>query len=125
MLLPAGRVRNMQFKNVKILSKSLDHMGRGLKVLINNLLNTWDIYLYAIFYSLVYKRGKFPDGYPGFIFGDGDGTVNQRSLEGCLKWSGKQKQKIYHQTFPNMDHMDVLSDDRIVKYITSYISDKV
>lgn len=74
---------------------------------------------------LVYKPGKFPDGYPGFIFGDGDGTVNQRSLEGCLHWDGKQKQKIYHQTFPNMDHMAILGDDRIINYITSYISNKL
>ena len=76
-----------------------------------------------LFYRLVYKPGKFPDGYPDFVLGDGDGTVNKRSLEACTLW--KQKQKVYHQTFPNMDHMDVLEDDRIINYITSYINNKL
>ncbi|XP_075212925.1 lysosomal phospholipase A and acyltransferase-like [Lycorma delicatula] len=67
--------------------------------------------------KLAYKKGKFPDGYPTFIFGDGDGTVNARSLEGCLHWQSQQKQKVYHQKFPDIDHMAVLRDQRIVSYI--------
>ncbi|XP_054282894.1 phospholipase A2 group XV-like [Macrosteles quadrilineatus] len=74
---------------------------------------------------LVYKKGKFPEGSPSFVFGDGDGTVNKRSLEGCLHWKGNQKQPVYHQTFPNMDHMDVLSDDRIIDYISKLFAFKL
>uniref|UniRef100_A0A1B6CCH8 Group XV phospholipase A2 n=1 Tax=Clastoptera arizonana TaxID=38151 RepID=A0A1B6CCH8_9HEMI len=70
---------------------------------------------------LAYKKGKFPYGYPNFVYGDGDGTVNLRSLEGCLQWKTQQKQPVYHQTFSKMDHMDILSDGRILQYITSLL----
>lgn len=69
-----------------------------------------------IIYRLLYKKGGFP-GYPKFVYGDGDGTVNKRSLEGCTHWSSVQKQPVYHQTFPDMDHMQVLSDSRVIEYI--------
>ncbi|KAK7861832.1 hypothetical protein R5R35_000592 [Gryllus longicercus] len=68
---------------------------------------------------LVYKPGKFPDGYPNFIFGDGDGTVNKRSLEACMHWESQQKQRIYHQTFPNVDHMEILRNENVLEYITT------
>jgi len=74
---------------------------------------------------LIYKKGAFPEGYPTFLFGDGDGTVNVRSLEGCLHWKGKQNKPVFHQTFPDMDHMDVLRDSRIIDYITQLFSTKL
>lgn len=75
--------------------------------------------------SLVFKSGKFPDGYPNFVYGDGDGTVNKRSLEGCLHWVGKQKQKIYHQTFPKVDHMGILTDPKVLDYIKQLVTIKL
>ncbi|XP_046677557.1 LOW QUALITY PROTEIN: phosphatidylcholine-sterol acyltransferase-like [Homalodisca vitripennis] len=74
---------------------------------------------------LLYKKGAFPEGYPSFVIGDGDGTVNKRSLEGCVHWKGQQKQGVYHQTFPDMDHMDVLRDPRILQYITELFKYKL
>ncbi|KAJ9587279.1 hypothetical protein L9F63_019210, partial [Diploptera punctata] len=65
---------------------------------------------------IVYKGDNFPDGYPNFLYGDGDGTVNRRSLEGCLSWQGKQKEKIYHQTFPNLNHMKILHDEGDISF---------
>lgn len=67
--------------------------------------------------KLYYKPGTSIDGYPQLIPGDGDGTVNLRSLEGCLHWEGKQKQKVYHQGFPGVDHMGILKNLNILKYI--------
>lgn len=67
--------------------------------------------------KLYYKPGTSIDGYPQLIPGDGDGTVNLRSLEGCLHWEGKQKQKVYHQGFPGVDHMGILKNSDILKYI--------
>lgn len=72
--------------------------------------------------SLFYKKGKFPTGYPQFRFGDGDGTVNARSLEGCLHWRNQQKPKVYHQKFPDVDHMAVLRNPDIISYITSILT---
>lgn len=71
---------------------------------------------------LVYKPGAFPDGDPGFLYGDGDGTVNIHSLEGCLNWQGKQEKKVYHQTFDSLDHMGILRDKRVLNYLVSLIT---
>jgi hypothetical protein len=40
--------------------------------------------------------------------GDGDGTVNVRSLAACSKWVNEQPQSVYVQAFPKRDHMAVL-----------------
>ncbi|CAB3373511.1 Hypothetical predicted protein [Cloeon dipterum] len=40
--------------------------------------------------QLKYAKDKFPDSSPELIMGDGDGTVNLRSLEGCSKWKQAQ-----------------------------------
>jgi lysophospholipase-3 len=75
-----------------------------------------------MFYRLIYKPQTFPDGYPGFLYGDGDGTVNKRSLEGCLNWQGKQKKNVYHQTFSSLDHMSILRDERVLTYIETLVT---
>lgn len=54
--------------------------------------------------------------------GDGDGTVNARSLEACKHWSGKQKQKVFTQSLPNIDHMMILADSQVIKYIVNVLS---
>ncbi|KAF7992945.1 hypothetical protein HCN44_005726 [Aphidius gifuensis] len=72
--------------------------------------------------KLYYKPGVTIDGYPQLINGDGDGTVNKRSLEGCLHWKDQQKQKIYHQPFPNTNHMEILRNPNVLQYIKSVLS---
>lgn len=37
-------------------------------------------------HRMVYHADRFPD-YPHIVFGDGDGTVNARSMRHCLKVS--------------------------------------
>lgn len=34
-----------------------------------------------------WAKGYFPDYPPSIVFGDGDGTVNRRSAEVCLRWN--------------------------------------
>lgn len=83
--------------------------------------------------ALYYTKNSFPDGYPGFVMGDGDGTVNKRSLEGCLYWSPKFRNSrkmnsgypVYHQVFPNLDHMDSLRHGQIVEYLRQLFSQKI
>ncbi|KAK2587100.1 hypothetical protein KPH14_002866 [Odynerus spinipes] len=72
--------------------------------------------------KLYYKPGTSIDGYPQLIPGNGDGTVNLRSLEGCLHWQSKQKQKIYHRAFPGVDHMGILKSLDVLKYIKMVLS---
>ncbi|XP_063236646.1 phospholipase A2 group XV-like [Bacillus rossius redtenbacheri] len=71
---------------------------------------------------LVFAKGKFPDGYPGFVYGDGDGTVNNRSLAGCLRWRERQPQRVYHQAFPGADHMGILRDARVLAYVSGLVA---
>ncbi|CAG9864368.1 unnamed protein product [Phyllotreta striolata] len=71
--------------------------------------------------KLYYKPGTFLDGYPTLLYGDGDGTVNRRSLEGCLQWRTLQKQKVFVQELPKVDHLQILHDKTMLKYITDVI----
>ncbi|EFN76868.1 group XV phospholipase A2 isoform X1 [Harpegnathos saltator] len=71
--------------------------------------------------KLYYKPGVAVDGYPQLIFGDGDGTVNIRSLEACTQWQKTQKQKIYTKGFPKVDHINILRDHDILTYIKTVL----
>lgn len=79
------------------------------------------IYFSFVLIRLFYKPGISIDGYPQQIPGDGDGTVNLRSLEGCTHWTNKQKQKIYHQPFPGVNHMQILSNGSVLDYIRNVL----
>lgn len=67
---------------------------------------------------MVYGPGKFPLKNPKFKYGNGDGTVNARSLVGCTYWTSMQKENVFHQVFPNADHMSILRDERVMDYIS-------
>ena len=58
--------------------------------------------------KLVYKKGEFPGADPSLILkGDGDGTVNWRSLIGCTRWDGQQSQSVHHHVLRGVDHLGV------------------
>ncbi|ERL85318.1 phospholipase A2 group XV [Dendroctonus ponderosae] len=71
--------------------------------------------------QLQYKPGTWLDGTPSLIYGDGDGTVNIRSLEGCKHWQPLQKPKVFCQPFPNTDHMGILRSNQSQEYIAGLI----
>lgn len=57
---------------------------------------------------------------PTLVTGDGDGTVNARSLKSCESWSGTkvQREKTIHSIeLPGADHLGILGDKRVLKYI--------
>lgn len=66
---------------------------------------------------------NFKDGlntFPALAYGDGDGTVNMRSLLGCTYWENTTAQHnstVYHQAFPNVEHYNLLGDNRVINYI--------
>ena len=72
--------------------------------------------------SLVYSKGKFPDKQPKVINGDGDGTVNARSLVGCLDWVHHQKQPVHHKQFPGLSHLGILKNSQAIHYIMSVLA---
>lgn len=70
--------------------------------------------------QLDYRKSDDLDGSPTLINGDGDGTVNARSLKSCTKWQNTKKQlgkNIATLELPGVDHMNILSDNRIIKYV--------
>ncbi|XP_066249695.1 lysosomal phospholipase A and acyltransferase-like isoform X2 [Euwallacea similis] len=70
---------------------------------------------------LYYKPGTWLDGTPTLINGDGDGTVNIRSLEGCRQWQTLQKQKIFYQSFPKVDHLAILHSNLTLQYVSGLV----
>lgn len=67
--------------------------------------------------ALNYTKPQWYDKQPGVIFGDGDGTVNLRSLQGCQRWIGKQKQNVFYHQFPKAEHLEILKNDDVQQYI--------
>jgi len=63
-----------------------------------------------------------PSNSPTIKYGDGDGTVNLRSLEGCLRWRGKQHQNVYNQSFVGVDHMGIVSAPAVLAYIHNLVN---
>jgi len=59
---------------------------------------------------LRWKNDKdFPSVMPEIHHGNGDGTVNIRSLSGCLRWPLKE-----HLAYSGATHMSVLKDARLI-----------
>ena len=67
--------------------------------------------------GFVFPKGGFPDTYPTTIPGNGDGTVNIRSLLACLNWTKEQSQPVNHVPIKGAEHMAILGDPTVSKYI--------
>ncbi|XP_055309524.1 phospholipase A2 group XV-like [Sitodiplosis mosellana] len=57
------------------------------------------------------------NGNPTLVKGNGDGTVNRRSLIGCGHWEKAQSQKIYQQEYQGIEHYNMLSNAAPINYI--------
>lgn len=66
--------------------------------------------------QLIYKSDDLT-ATPDLVMGDGDGSVNIRSLEGCTYWRGLQKKPITTMAVEKQEHFQVLGHPRIVSYI--------
>ncbi|BFZ12763.1 hypothetical protein BsWGS_15802 [Bradybaena similaris] len=75
---------------------------------------------------LIFGKNQFPDSYPSQVDEDGDGTVNIRSLLGCLRWLGRQKYPVIHTAFNGSDseHMSILSNSGVRKYVVDVVTGK-
>lgn len=74
---------------------------------------------------LDYKKTAGLDGTPTLLNGDGDGTVNARSLQGCRHWINMKQQNKKNVTcidLPGVDHMSILSSTKVIKYILDILS---
>ena len=71
--------------------------------------------------QLIYH--KFPESNPVKKSGDGDGTVNIRSLKACENWSGKQFQPVKTKAFRRLDHQGILKDPSVIQYVQDLVKD--
>merc|ERR1712080_11477 len=71
--------------------------------------------------KLVYKEGESPGIDPAMEKGDGDGTVNIRSLRACTAWQGKQRTPVHHHVLQGINHMGILRDAAATEYVDSLV----
>lgn len=109
------------FKDINFSEGSL--VRRNVKDLVSPLVNhSPNVKLHCLYGSghqtpelYIYDQGSFPDGTPNVSYGDGDGTVNTRSLKACARF--KQGQQIETKEFPGQNHNGVLSDSGVHDYV--------
>jgi hypothetical protein len=63
-------------------------------------------------------------GTPSYIYRDGDGTNNERSLKGCLYWRNKQRQRIDIFEIPKAEHREILRNEQALAYIVDVLVNK-
>lgn len=61
-------------------------------------------------FSLNFNNTDVITGTPIYETGDGDGTVNKRSLEACKHWAGEQKKPVVVKSYAGNDHMGILAN---------------
>lgn len=89
-----------------------------------NLVNELFSVIFDMFFSRLNYKGDVKTTTPTLVTGDGDGTVNIRSLKSCESWAGKQGGKTVHSIeVPNADHMGILSDKRVIQYVLTLLTD--
>lgn len=71
--------------------------------------------------SISYNAKDITSSAPIWHYGEGDGTVNAKSLKGCSRWVDQQQQKVDVFEFPHADHFTVLRDAEIIEKIISII----
>ena len=71
--------------------------------------------------KFVFGEGKFPDTQPHVVYGDGDGTVNRRSLEACSEWKQRQLYNVTLKQYPSVNHKSILSDENVQSYIKALL----
>ena len=71
--------------------------------------------------SFVYGSG-FPDSAPSQVInGDGDGVVNLRSSEVCLKWRTEQQQQFGSRGFPGINHVKMVMSGDVLRAIDKVV----
>uniref|UniRef100_A0A8C9MSY0 Phosphatidylcholine-sterol acyltransferase n=1 Tax=Serinus canaria TaxID=9135 RepID=A0A8C9MSY0_SERCA len=65
---------------------------------------------------------RFPYEDPvDIIYGDGDDSVNTRSLELCKRWRDQQKQKVYVQELRGAHHFNMIFSNLTLSYINEIL----
>ncbi|XP_066493711.1 phosphatidylcholine-sterol acyltransferase [Tiliqua scincoides] len=55
------------------------------------------------------------------VYGDGDDTVNRRSMEECKRWQGQQKEAVHVLEIPGVEHLNMVFDNTTLDYINQIL----
>lgn len=70
--------------------------------------------------EVLHYDDNFPDSMPDIQKGDGDGTVNFRSLEACRQWTD-DKTALEFKIFDGSTHNGILGEPRLIEYVSSIL----
>ena len=71
--------------------------------------------------QLIYNTGQFPDKQPSFKYGNGDGTVNLRSLQACSQWTSRQTPQVTMRGFSGVVHTNMVEDINVLKAVQELV----
>ena len=71
--------------------------------------------------QFVYGPGEFPDTDPQTVYGDGDATVNIRSLTACKRWQGQQYYDVTLKGYPGVEHVHTIKNAAVIKDVDSIV----
>ncbi|KAH3776349.1 hypothetical protein DPMN_177771 [Dreissena polymorpha] len=72
----------------------------------------------------LYDKSTWLKKNPKYVKDNGDGTVNIRSLLGCLRLRDQQNQTVYHKTFHGVEHLAILHHKDVIAYIKGVLIKK-
>lgn len=75
---------------------------------------------------VVYFRISYSENFPGeksrIEYGEGDGTVNIKSLQLCKYWQDLQEQRMVHKQLYKVSHSEIVSNKEVFKLLESILS---
>ena len=71
--------------------------------------------------QFVYSNSEFPDEQPKTIFGDGDGTVNIKSLMACGRWKGEQSHSVTLKSYYGVEHVQMIKEPSVISYVDAVV----
>ncbi|KHJ92813.1 Lecithin:cholesterol acyltransferase [Oesophagostomum dentatum] len=106
-----------QYKVAAQLNGNLDPPGVKVHCIYGTGIDTPERFSWA--------KGYFPDYPPSVVFGDGDGTVNRRSAEVCLRWneSNNQGKRVTTHEIPGAEHMAIMQNPAAIELIRKAVYD--
>ena len=66
---------------------------------------------------LLYKTHNFTDNELTVVPGDGDGTVNRRSLEAFLPWTEQDSKLVVAKKLHHVQHFDLVKNKEVIEYV--------
>ena len=105
-------------QNTNKLVYNLDPPNVEMHCLYGRNVSTEETYFYS-------NQTMFAVSDAQIVYGDGDGTVNLRSLLGFKRWISMQPQKIFSKEFFGVSHGAILFYPPVINYILNLLVEPV